>query len=119
VRGGKFAPAAPRIAAYGLAGINATAASVVNSRKADCGIGMSQISNRNVLSDMQIEIAAARRQYKSPGYRRRPDDFLADQPLDMLNHRVAVVNGFADGGISIGTEHNGIWAVDANEAQLA
>src|SRR5262249_14312868 len=41
------------------------------------------------------------------------------QPLDVLDHRVAVIAGLADRGVGIGAERHRVRAVDARYAQLA
>ena len=58
-------------------------------------VGVGGIADRDVLADMQIEVAAAGGQDKSARNRRCPDDFPVDQTLDMLEHRIAMIAGFA------------------------
>jgi len=52
---------------------------------------VAQIADRKILADMQIEIAAACAQNKTAGNRRGPDDLGLDQPVYVLQDRVAVV----------------------------
>ena len=63
--------------------------------EADRRVGVARIADRDVLADMQVEIAAARRQDEGAGDRRGPDDLAVDERLDMLQDRIAVVAGFA------------------------
>src|SRR5271170_1116708 len=68
---------------------------------------------------MQLEIAATRGHYKSSLYSRRPNDFIVDQALDVLQHRITVIAGFGECSIGLGSKQNSVRAVDANQPQLA
>ena len=57
--------------------------------------------------------------YKSSVYSRRPNDFIVDQPLDVLQHRISVMAGFSECGIGLGSKQDSIRAIDADEPQLA
>jgi hypothetical protein len=48
-----------------------------------------------------------------------PDDFIFDQPFDVLQHRVSVVASFGEGRIGVGAEQHRIGPVDTDEPQLA
>ena len=79
---------------------------------------MAQIADGYVLADMQVEIAAARRQNEGAGNRRSPDDLAVDQAPDVLEDRVAVISGFAQSRIGIGAQQDGVGTIDADETQL-
>jgi hypothetical protein len=76
---------------------------------------VTQITDGYVLADMQVEIAAARRQNEGPGDRRGPDDLAVDQASDVLEDRIAVISGFAQSRIGIGTQQDGVGTIDADE----
>src|SRR5262245_24416220 len=52
--------------------------------QADDLVGVTGIADRNVLADVQIEVAAPGRQYARAVDRGRPDDFVVDEPGDVL-----------------------------------
>ena len=82
-------------------------------------VGVAQIADRDVLAEMQVEVAAAGRQHERAGNRGSPDDLVVDQPLDVLDHRIAVIAGLAQRGIGVGAQHHRVRTVDAGEPQLA
>src|ERR1700722_3362604 len=71
-------------------------------------VRVAQIADRDVLPDMQVEIAAPRGEHASAVDGRRPDYVVLDELLDMLQHRVAVVDGLRERGIGVGPEHDRI-----------
>src|SRR6267378_3141368 len=87
--------------------------------QADGGIGMAEITDGDVLSDVKVEIAATSRQHESASDGGRPYDLIVDQPLDVLQDRVSVISGLGECGVSVGTEQHRVGAVDADETQLA
>ncbi len=68
---------------------------------------------------MQLEVAAARGQHKRAGNRGSENDLLVDQPLDVLDDRIAVIARLAQRRVRVGAHHHRIRPVDAGEAQLA
>src|SRR5262249_54785081 len=65
------------------------------------------------------EVAAPGGQRDGAGDGGSPDDLAADEPADVLEHRVAVVAGLADGDVGVGAEQHAVRAVDAALAELA
>src|SRR5579863_10040086 len=80
---------------------------------------MAQIADRDVLADMQVEIAAPGGEHEGPVNGRGPDDLVVDELLHVLEHRIAIVDGLGEGGIRVGAEQDGIGSVDADETKLA
>src|SRR5580698_3529358 len=74
-------------------------------------IGVAEIADGDVLSNVQGEIATTRRQYKSAGDGRSPDDFIFDQSLNMLQNWIPVVARLSECGISIGAEQHRVRTV--------
>src|ERR1700690_1933151 len=72
--------------------------------KPDRIIGVAQVADRDVLAEVQLEIAATRGHYKSSVYCRRPNDFIVDQALDVLQHRVTLIAGFSQCGMGLGSK---------------
>ena len=87
--------------------------------QSDDGIGVAGIADGDILADVKVEIAAAGGEHESAGNSGCPDDFILDQALDVLEHGVAVIAGFGECGVGVGTEQHGVGAVDTDEAQLA
>src|ERR1700730_3002671 len=56
------------------------------------GIGMAQITNGNVLANMQVEISAAGGENKGAADRRGPNDLAVNDPPKVLQYRVPVVS---------------------------
>jgi hypothetical protein len=65
---------------------------------------VAEIADGSILADVQFEVTAARGQHKSAGNRRRPDDLFIDEALDMFQHRISMIAGLSQCGISIGPE---------------
>ena len=74
---------------------------------------MTQVADGHILSDAELEIATAGRQYEGTLDSRRPDD-LVHEPFDVLQHRIAVIPGFRQRGVGRGTEEHGVGAVYSN-----
>ena len=55
---------------------------------------------------VQFKVAAASGKDERSRDRRSPDNLLVDQPLDMLNHRIAVIAGFAQRRVCVGAHHD-------------
>jgi EmrB/QacA subfamily drug resistance transporter len=85
----------------------------------DLGVGMRQVADRQVLAEVQAEVAAPGGQHDRAGDRRRPDDLAGQQPLDVLDDRVPVVAGLADLGVRVGAEQHRVRAVHAGHPKLA
>src|SRR5262249_3618021 len=79
---------------------------------------MTEITDRDVLANMQIEIATASSQDKGAGDRRGPNNLAVDDPPEVLQHRVSVVSGLGDGCVLVGAQQHRIWTIDADETQL-
>src|SRR5271166_1141899 len=69
-------------------------------------VGVAQIADRNVLPDVQIEIAASRGEHERTGDRWGPDYLVLDEFSYMFQHRIPAVVGLGEGGISIGAEQH-------------
>jgi hypothetical protein len=67
---------------------------------------VAQITDREVLPDVQIEITATRGEHERAGDGRCPDDLLLDELSDMLQHGIPVVTGFGEGRIRVGAEQH-------------
>jgi hypothetical protein len=58
-------------------------------------IGVAQVADGYVLANVHLEIAATRGQYKRSVDRGCSNDFVVDQTLDVLQHRIPVIAGFS------------------------
>ena len=58
--------------------------------QADGRVSVAQVADGDVLADVQAEVAAAGREHERARDGGSPDDLAVDQPLDMLQHRIAV-----------------------------
>ena len=65
----------------------------------DGGGGMAQVTDGDVLADIQFEIAAAGRQHDATFDGWGPDDLAVDKTLNMLKDRIAFVAPAADGRV--------------------
>src|ERR1700732_3331208 len=79
---------------------------------------MAQMTDRDVLADMQVEIATAGGQDNGAGDGRGPNDLAVDDPSKVLQHRIPVVSGLGDGCVLVGAEQHRVRTVDADETQL-
>ena len=82
-------------------------------------IGVAQVANGSILTEMKTEVTAASAQDESAIDGRCPDNFAIRQAFYVVEDGIAVIAGFGEFGISIGAEQNRIGAVDTDEAQLA
>src|SRR5207247_5530608 len=64
--------------------------------QADDGVRVVEVSDGDILADVQIEVAATGREDKGSGDGRRPNDLALEKALDVAQHRVSVVAGRAD-----------------------
>lgn len=87
--------------------------------QADLGVGVREVADRQVLAQVQAEVAAPGGQHDCAADRGRPDDVAGQQPLDVLDDRVPVVAGLADLGVRVGAEQHRVRAVHAGHPQLA
>jgi EmrB/QacA subfamily drug resistance transporter len=87
--------------------------------QAHLGVGVREIADRQVLAQVQAEVAAPGGQHDRAADRRGPDDVAGQQPLDVLDDRIPVVAGLADLGIGVGAEQHRVRAVHAGHPQLA
>ena len=76
------------------------------------------VADRQVLPEMQLEVAAARGEHAAAVERRRPDDVAADDALDVVDGGIAVVAALAQGGVGAGAQQYRVWPVHAGQAQL-
>src|SRR5262249_28707621 len=72
--------------------------------KAHDAVGVAQITDREVLPDVQIEITAARGEHEGARDGWRPDNLVLDEFFDMLQHGIPVVTGLSERRVSIGAE---------------
>src|SRR5215813_8915733 len=82
-------------------------------------VGVAQITDRGIYADVQFEVAAASGEDECAFDRRRPYDLLTYQALNMLNHRISVIAGFAQCRVSVGTQDDIVRTVYANQPKLA
>src|SRR5882762_463162 len=87
--------------------------------QADGGIGVAEITDGDVLANVQVEIAATSGQHESASNRGGPYDLIVDEPFDVFEDRVSVVAGLGECGVGVGTEQHGIGAVDTDQTQTA
>src|ERR1700722_539786 len=85
----------------------------------DGGVAVAKIADRDVLANVQVEIAATGSQHESAGNGGRPDDLIFNQPLHVLEHWVSVIAGLGERGVGVGAEQHGIGTVDTDQTQLA
>ena len=76
--------------------------------EANGGIGVAQIPDGEILADVEFEVAASRGHHECSVDGRCPDNFVLDEALHVLQHRVAVIAGFSQGGVSLRAKENGI-----------
>jgi EmrB/QacA subfamily drug resistance transporter len=87
--------------------------------QAHLGVGVREVADRQVLPEVQAEVATPGREHDRAADRGRPDDVAGQQALDVLDDRVPVVAGLADLGIGVGAQQHRIRAVHARHPQLA
>ena len=85
----------------------------------DSLICVSQISNGDILSNVQIEISPTGSHDKGALNGGSPYDLIVDQPLHMLQHRIALITGLSQFRIGIGAEEYRVRPIDAYESQAA
>jgi hypothetical protein len=81
-------------------------------------IRVAQVANGDVLADVQVKIAAASGDDEGAGDGGRKNNFIFDETLDVLEHRISVIACFSESGVGIGAEECGIGAVHADQTQL-
>src|SRR5262252_10802327 len=64
-------------------------------------VGVAQIADRDVLPDVQVEIAATRGEHEGTFDGWGPDDLVLDQFFDVLQYGIPVVTGLGEGRIGI------------------
>src|SRR5699024_1725895 len=72
-----------------------------------------EVPDRQVLADVQGEVAAARGQHHRPVHPGRPHDLAVDEALEVLLDRIAVVGGLRDRGERLGVQQDRVGAVHA------
>src|SRR5579862_193007 len=83
------------------------------------GVSVAQITNRNVLPDVKIEIAATRGYDEGSLNRGRPDDFVVDKPFYVFKHGISLIARFGERSVGVRPEQNRVGAVDSDKAQPA
>ena len=68
------------------------------------------------MANVKIEIAASGGNHEGTVNGGCPDDFVFDQAFYVFEHRIAVIAGFSEFGVSVGAEQNGIGTVDTDQA---
>src|SRR6516162_2764034 len=79
---------------------------------------MARIADGQILTDVQVEIAAAGSENERAGNRRSPDNLAVDEILDVLKHRVPVISRLGEGGVGIGAQQYRVGSIDAGKTQL-
>jgi len=87
--------------------------------QADLVVGVREVADRQVLAEVQAEVAAPGCQHDRTADRGRPDDVAGQQPLDVLDDRIAVVAGLAHLGVGVGAEQHRVRAVHTGHPKLA
>jgi hypothetical protein len=59
-------------------------------------IGMAEVADRNILPDVEFEVAASRSQNERTFDRRRPDKVAVNDALDVLQDRISVIAGLGE-----------------------
>src|ERR1700728_565577 len=80
---------------------------------------VAEVPDRDVLAEAQVEITAPGGQHEGPLDGRGPDDLPADEALDVIVDRVAVITRLADRRVRVGAEHDRVGAVDTRDPQVA
>jgi hypothetical protein len=78
---------------------------------------VAEIADRQILSEIEFEIAAPRCQDDAAHDARRPDDIAVHQTIDVLEHRIALLAAAADRGERIIAQHQSIRPLDPGKAQ--
>ena len=77
---------------------------------------MAEVADRNVLPDVELKIAASRRQDKSTFDCRRPDKVAVNDALDVLQDGVSVIAGLGERRILTGSEQNRVRPIHTHKA---
>lgn len=80
---------------------------------------MAEITNRDILSNAELEVSAACGQYEGTFDRRSPDNIAVNDSLDVFENGVSMIVCLSKFCIRFGAQQNRIWAVDTDETQLA
>ena len=80
---------------------------------------MAEITNGEVLTDIQFEVPTARGEHEPALNGRRPDDPAIHHTLDMMKDRIPIVASAGHGCVCARPKHKCIWSIAAREAQLA
>src|SRR5262249_23009521 len=67
----------------------------------DAGVVVGQVTDGQVLPEVQFVVATAGRQQERALKGRRPDDGAVQHPVHVVVDRVAVVGGLAHGGVGV------------------
>jgi len=67
---------------------------------------MAEIADRNILPDVEFEVAASRRQHECTFDRRSPDEVAVNDALDVLEDGISMIAGFGERCVLIGSEQN-------------
>jgi len=77
---------------------------------------MAEVADRNILPDVELEVAASRRQDERTFDRRRPDEVAVDDTLDVLEDGIPVIAGLGERRVLIGSEQNRVRPIDTHKA---
>ena len=77
---------------------------------------MAEVADRNILSDVQFEVAASRSHNERAFDSRRPDNVAVNDALDVLEDRVSVIAGLGECSVFIGSEQNRVGPIDSYKA---
>ncbi len=69
---------------------------------------MAEVPDRNILPEVQLKVAAARRCNKRAFDRGRPNQVAVYNALHMLQHRISVIAGLGERRIFVGSQRNGV-----------
>ena len=72
---------------------------------------MAEVANRNILPDVEFEVAASRRQDERTFDRRRPDKVAVNDAFDVLEDGISVIARLGECRILIGSEQNRVGTI--------
>src|SRR5208282_959862 len=99
-----FLPLRGRRQRYGSLGGEKKERECLLQVQANGGIGVAEITDGDVLTDVQVEIAATRSQHECAGNGGRPNDLIFNQPFNVLQHRISMVASLGECGVGVGPE---------------
>ncbi|MBB5319086.1 hypothetical protein HDF09_003785 [Edaphobacter lichenicola] len=72
---------------------------------------MTEIADRDILSDVELEVAAACGQHKGALYGWRPDNIAVDEAFDVFENGMPLIAGLRELCIGVGSKQDGVGTV--------